>query len=196
MIDFEKLKHVFPFFNELNATDVFDFLKHTRLLKLNVGDIFLKEGSLKSNIYFVKKGLIRSFLVNGKGEEFTNLIRYENQVFASYEIILFSQPSRFTFQALETTELFVIDFNNLREIIDRNSKFESGRRFFVNSILAELLNALDDFILLNPEKRYLKFVKEHPELLNRVPIKFIANVLGITPVSLSRIRKRVTTKKQ
>jgi CRP-like cAMP-binding protein len=117
-------------------------------------------------------------------------------VFASYEIVFFNQPSRFTFQALEPTELFVIDFNNLREIVDCNSKFESGRRFFVQTILAESLNAIDDFILLNHEKRYLKFVKEHPELLNRVPIKYIANVLGITPVSLSRIRKRITTKKQ
>lgn len=196
MIDFEKLKNVFPFINELSTTDVFEFLQHTQPLKLNPGDIFLKDGSLKSNVYFVKDGLIRSFFMNEKGEEITNLIRYENQVFASYEIVFFNQPSRFTFQALEPTELFVIDFNNLREIVDRNSKFESGRRFFVQTILAESLNAIDDFILLNPEKRYLKFIKEHPELLNRVPNKYIANVLGITPQSLSRIRKRIATKKQ
>ena len=195
MIDFKKLKHVFPFFQELSTDDVFNFLEHTTLLKINAGEVFLKEGSLKSNVYFVKEGLIRSFFINEKGEEITNLTRYENQVFASYEIVFFNQPSRFTFQALEPTELFVIDFNNLREIVDRNSKFESGRRFFVQNILAESLNAIDDFILLNPEKRYLKFIKEHPELLNRVPNKYIANVLGITPQSLSRIRKRISTKK-
>jgi CRP-like cAMP-binding protein len=196
MIDFEKLKHVFPFFNDLDATDVFDFLAHTKVLSLKAGDVFLKEGSMGSNIYFVKEGLIRSYFVNEKGEEITNLIRYENQIFASYENVLFHQASRFNFQAIEPTELFVIDFTNLRDMIDRNSKFETGRRFFVNTIMAESLNAIDDFILLNPEKRYLKFMKENPELLNRVPIKYIANVLGITPVSLSRIRKRVATKKQ
>lgn len=196
MIDFDKLKQVFPFFNELDATDVFNFLKHTRLSTLNQGDNFLKAGSLKSNIYFVKQGLIRSFYIDDKGDEITNLLRYENQVFASYEIIFLNQPSRFTFQALEPTELIVIDLNKLRLIIDNEVKFESGRRFFINTSLAESLRALDDFILLSPEKRYLKFVKEHPKLLNRVPIKYIANVIGITPVSLSRIRKRITTKKQ
>ena len=195
MIDFEKLKHVFPFFQELSTDDVFDFLQHTQLVKLNPGDIFLKQGSLKSNIYFVKEGLIRSYFVNEKGEEITNRLRYENQVMASLEVNILKEPSRFTFQALEPTELIVIDFNDFRQIIDLNPKFEEGRRFFLTTTLAESLKALDDFILLNPEKRYLKFVKEHPELLNRVPNKYIANVLGITPVSLSRIRKRISKKK-
>jgi CRP-like cAMP-binding protein len=196
MIDFEKLKKVFPFFQELNADDVFDFLKHTRILKLNPGYVFLEQGSIKSNIYFVKSGLIRSYFINEKGEEITNRLRYENQVMASLEVNLLKEPSRFAFQALEPTELIVIDFDDFRQIIDRNPKFEEGRRFFLTTTLAESLKALDDFILLNPEKRYLKFVRENPDLLNRVPIKYIANVLGITPVSLSRIRKRITTKKQ
>lgn len=195
MIDFKNLKHVFPFFNELTESDVYDFLAHTQLKHLNIGEIFIKEGSLKSNVYFIKKGVIRSYSLNDKGEEITKLIRYENQLFAPYENILFGQPTNATFQAIEPTELFIIDFNKLREIIERNSKLESGRRFFVNSILAESMNVIDDFILLNPEMRYLKFTKEHPSLLNRVPLKYIANVLGITPVSLSRIRKRISNKK-
>ena len=63
-------------------------------------------------------------------------------------------------------------------------------------ILSESLSALDDFILLSPEQRYLKFIQDHPVLLNRAPIKYIANVLGITPVSLSRIRKRIANKRK
>jgi CRP-like cAMP-binding protein len=196
MIDLDKLKNEFPFLSELSAADVFDFLKHTRLIKLNPGDIFLEEGSLKSNVFFVSSGLIRSYYIDEKGEEITNRLRYENQIMASYEIIFFKQPSRFNFQALEQTELFVIDFDELRIIVNRNDKYESGRRFFLSSILAESLTALDDFILLNPEKRYLKFIQEHPDLLNRAPNKYIANVLGITPVSLSRIRKRIAGRKQ
>lgn len=84
----------------------------------------------------------------------------------------------------------------LRQIVHGNPKLEPGLRFFVNSSLAEALSAVDDFMLLSPEQRYLKFVKKNPALLNRLPIKYIANVLGITPVSLSRIRKRISTKKQ
>jgi CRP-like cAMP-binding protein len=180
----------------LCAADVFDFLKYTRNVQLKAGDIFLKEGSLKSDVYFIKKGLIRSYFIDEKGEEITNRLRYENQVMTSYEINILKQASRFNLQALEPTEMLVIDLVDLQKILDRNTKLESGRRFFLSTSLAESIEALDDFILLNPEKRYLKFVKEHPDLLNRVPVKYIANVLGITPVSLSRIRKRIAGKKQ
>ncbi len=82
------------------------------------------------------------------------------------------------------------------KIIEQNTKLDSGRRYFMMNILSESLSALDDFILLSPEQRYLKFIQDHPVLLNRAPIKYIANVLGITPVSLSRIRKRISNKKQ
>ncbi len=196
MIDFEKLKHVFPFFQELSTDDVFNFLEHTRIVKLNAGDIFLKQGSRKSNIYFVKQGLIRSFLVNEKGEEITNRIRYENQAMSCYEIDMLNEPSRFNLQALEPTELIVMDVKTMQQIVHGNPKLEPGLRFFVNSSLVEALSAVDDFMLLSAEQRYLKFIKEHPELLNRIPNKYIANVLGITPQSLSRIRKRIATKKQ
>lgn len=196
MIDIDKLKLVFPFLNELNAADVFDFLKHTRALQLNTGDIFLEQGSLKSCIYFVKKGLIRSYYVDEKGEEITNRLRYENQVLSCYEIDLLKEPSRFTLQALEPTELIIMDTITMKQIVDNNPKLEAGRRFFLTNSLVELLKVVDDFILLSPEERYIKFVQEHPELLSRIPNKYIANVLGITPVSLSRIRKRIANKKK
>lgn len=196
MIDFEKLKQVFPFLQELSSTDMLDFLEHTRAVQLKAGEIFLEQGSRKSNIYFVKEGLIRSYLVNKKGEEITNRIRYENQVMSCYEIDLLNEPSRFNLQALEPTELIVMDVTTMQQIVHGNPKLEPGLRFFMNSSLVQALTVVDDFMLLSPEQRYLKFVKEHPELLNRVPNKYIANVLGITPVSLSRIRKRITTRKQ
>ena len=196
MIDIDKLKSEFPFLNELSSSDVFEFLQQTQLIELNAGDVFLEQGSLKNNIYFIKHGLIRSYYIDKKGEEITNRLRYENQLIAAYEILFFNQTARFNFQALEKSELFVINFNELRKIIEQNTKLDSGRRYFMMNILSESLSALDDFILLSPEQRYLKFIQDHPVLLNRAPIKYIANVLGITPVSLSRIRKRISNKKQ
>ena len=196
MIDIDKLKLEFPFLNELSTNDVFDFLKHVQVQQLKPGDIFLEAGSQKNNLYFIIKGLIRSYYINEKGEEITNRLRYENQLVASYEILFFNQAARFNFQALEATELLSINFNELRKIIEQNTKLDTGRRYFMMSILSESLASLDDFILLSPEQRYLKFIQDHRALLNRAPIKYIANVLGITPVSLSRIRKRIANKKQ
>ena len=79
MIDIDKLKSEFPFLNELSSSDVFEFLQQTQLIELNAGDVFLEQGSLKNNIYFIKHGLIRSYYIDKKGEEITNRLRYENQ---------------------------------------------------------------------------------------------------------------------
>ena len=195
MIDVHKLSHFFPFINELNSEDILHFLQHTTIQSLQQGEIFLEQGSMKSNIYFINEGLIRSYYVNEKGEEITNRIRYENQVMSSYEIDLLNEPSRYYLQAIEPTEMLVMELKTMREIVHGHPKYEAGLRFFLTDSLLQAVQLIDDFILLSPEERYLKFIKEHPNLLNRVPNKYIANILGITPVSLSRIRKRIATKR-
>jgi len=196
MIPLEKLKEIFPFAQQLSNEDLFNFFQHVKVSNINQGEIFIQEGSQKKSIYFIKSGLIRSFYINEKGEEITNRLRYENQIVASHEIIVFNKSSEFNYQAIEKTELFELNFEMVQKIIENNPKLEAGRRYFVTQTLAEALSALNDFILLNPEQRYLKFVKENPTLINRVPNKYVANILGITPVSLSRIRKRISSKKR
>jgi CRP-like cAMP-binding protein len=196
MIPLEKLKEIFPFAQQLSNEDLFNFFQHVKVSNINQGEIFIQEGSQKKSIYFIKSGLIRSFYINEKSEEITNRLRYENQIVASHEIIVFNKSSEFNYQAIEKTELFELNFEMVQKIIENNPKLEAGRRYFVTQTLAEALSALNDFILLNPEQRYLKFVKENPTLINRVPNKYVANILGITPVSLSRIRKRISSKKR
>lgn len=196
MLDIHKLSQYFPFIKELHSEDMLRFLSFTSIQSYRQGDIFLEQGSTKGNIYFIIKGLIRSYYVNEKGEEITNRIRYENQVMSCYEIDLLNEPSRYYLQAIEPTDMMVMDVKTMREIVHGNPKYEAGLRFFQNDSLSQSLQLVDDFILLSPEERYLKFIQEHPHLLNRVPNKYIANVLGITPVSLSRIRKRIATKRQ
>lgn len=196
MITLEKLKEIFPFAQQLSSEDLLNFFQHVKVSNINQGEIFIKEGSQKKSIYFIKTGLVRSFYINEKGEEITNRLRYENQIVASHEIIVFNKPSRFNYQAIENSELFELNFDLVQKIIENNSKLEAGRRYFVTQTLADALSSLDDFILLSAEQRYLKFVKENPSLINRVPNKYVANILGITPVSLSRIRKRISSKKR
>lgn len=194
MIDVAHFKSVFPFLLDLKQEEIFTFLSHCQLLQLEQGEIFLTTGSRKSKIYFVVRGLIRSYYTNEKGEEITNRIRYENQVMSCYEIDLLDQPSRFTLQAIEATQLLVIDVPTMKQLVHGHPKFEAGLRYFLRDSLLQALQLLDDFILLSPEERYLKFLNEHAALINRIPNKYIANVLGITPVSLSRIRKRIAGK--
>lgn len=196
MIDIQKLKEAIPFVSELSNEDIFNFFKHIKVKEIKDGEVFFKEGSTRKKVFYISKGLVRSYHINEKGDQITTRLRYENQIFAAYEVLFFNQPSRFYYQALEDSVLYETNFDEVQKAIANNSKLELGRRFFLTQSLSESLKAVDDFILLSPEQRYLKFIDQNPSLLNRVPNKYIANVLGITPVSLSRIRKRIASKTQ
>ncbi|WP_291726108.1 Crp/Fnr family transcriptional regulator [Bernardetia sp.] len=194
MIDLEKLNHYFGIFKGLGLQDLKDMFASVSRKKLAPLEFFIEEGETKRQIAYVKKGLIRSFLVNEKGEEVTTMVRWEDQFFSSHDIILHNSPSRFYYQALEKTELLVVDYDLAQEIMKRNPKLEQGRKYFLLDMLKESIERVESFILYSPEERYIEFVKAKPDIVNRVPDKYIATILGMTPVSLSRIRKRIATK--
>jgi CRP-like cAMP-binding protein len=196
MIDINKLINYFPFAQTISQEDIALFFQHVKISQLNSGDIFIEKGDNNSTIYFINKGLVRSYYLNGNGKEITLRLKYENQITACYDVVLFNRVSNYFFQALEPTELIALDFGLMEQILEKYSGLEAGRRFFLTQLLAESIESLDDFILLRPEQRYTKYLEKNPGLVNRVPDKYIANVLGITPVSLSRIRKRIALKKR
>ena len=97
---------------------------------------------------------------------------------------------------LEKTKTFSIDHRVVEKIVESNPKLEKNRKFIFQKMFKTMIERVESFVLLNPEERYLDYIKKNPTLINRVPDKYIANVLGITPVSLSRIRARIVSKKR
>jgi CRP-like cAMP-binding protein len=195
MIDFEKINKLYTLGKQLTLSDVQVLFKSAKTKSYASGEHLIVEGETKRNVFLIRKGLVRAYKINEKGDEITTLIRWENKIVASPNIILFNEPSQLYFETLEPTEVFYIDYDVLQTIISSNPKLESNRKFILQNVLKETLQRIDSFILLTPEERYLDFRKQYPDIVNRVPNKFIANILGITPVSLSRIRKRIVTKK-
>lgn len=194
MIELEKLNGYFGMFKGLVMQDLKDLFTNTHLKTLEVADFFIKEGEQKKQIAYIKKGLMRVFLVDEKGEEITTAVRWEDQFITSYDVIFYERPSRFYYQALEKTQLLIIDYDLVQEIIAKNPKLEQGRLFFLHNILKDSFARIESFTLYSPEERYIEFVKSKPNIVNRVPDKYIATILGMTPVSLSRIRKRIAIK--
>jgi CRP-like cAMP-binding protein len=194
MIDLAKLNHYFGMFKGLGMQDLKDLFANTSLKTLEISEYFIREGEQKRHIAYIRKGLIRCFAINEKGDEITTLVRWEDQFIASYDVILYNRPARFDYQALEKTELLVIDYDVAQKILEKNPKLEQGRRHFLLSILQESFERIESFTLHSPEERYIEFVKSKPNIVNRLPDKYIATILGMTPVSLSRIRKRIAIK--
>jgi CRP-like cAMP-binding protein len=194
MIDLEKLRAFYKFGRNLTINDAQSLLQAASTRSYAVGDYLIKEGSHKKEVFFIQKGIIRSFRINEKGNEITTLLRWENQIIASPDVILFDQPSQNYVEALEETKVRVLDYDVLQDIVSANPKLDANRKYVLQQMLKEALGRIDTFVLMSPEDRYLAYVDQNPEIVNRVPDKYIANVLGITPFSLSRIRKRVAKK--
>jgi len=195
--DFDRVKALYNLSKELKLSDVYSLLKTTKQSFYKRGDCIIREGStLEKRSYFIFKGLVRCYKKNEKGEKITTLLKWENQVFLSHDIVFFNQPSQFYFEAVEPTTVLSIDYDLVDEIVIQKPKLEAIARKVVLEVLKDFKKRLDSFILLSPEERYLDFMKSHAPIINRVPDKYIAHLLGITPVSLSRIRQRITNDKK
>ena len=195
MIDFQKLKKLYDLGKDLSFSDVQVLLKNSIAMSFAPGEFLIKEGQLKKEGFLIRKGLVRGFKITEKGEEITTMFRWEDQAVASPNLILFDEPAAQYFEALEPTEVFKIGYDEIQTIIENNPKLEANRAIVLRTILKEALQRIDSFLMLSPEERYLEFIRTKPDIANRVPNKYLANVLGITPVSLSRIRKRIASKK-
>lgn len=97
---------------------------------------------------------------------------------------------------MEDTDLLEIDYDALQDLLENIPKLESTRKYFLMNMLAESMNRVESLILLSPEDRYRQLVEQKPNIINRVPNKYIATFLGITPVSLSRLRRRMATRRE
>ncbi len=196
MIDLEKIRTIYKFGRNVSLKDIQVLIQAAKKQSFAPGAYLIKEGTLKRDVFFIRKGLVRTFIVNQKGDEITTSLRWENNFVMSPRSILFNEPSKFYLEAIEPTEVFSMDADVLQSIISKDHKLEANRKYFLRKELNRAFEQIDAFILLSPEERYVKFIQTNPDIVNRVPNKYIANVLGITPVSLSRIRKRLASKKK
>ena len=149
-----------------------------------------EEGKIAKELFFILKGLVRLYYTKD-GEEITGFIFKENLFASSYDSFLRQVPSIQTLETLEDCDLLVINKRELDELYEALPKMHILARKVAEQRFINAQMILSSFILDSPEERYRKFEEQHGDLLLRVPHHIIASYLGITPVSLSRIRKRL-----
>lgn len=165
------------------------FNKNINRLFIPSKTILLHEGKIADTLYLIRKGNLRLFFYN-EGKDVTFQFFFEGDFVASFESLNKHQPSLFSLESIEPTEVLAIkreDFYNLLEQIPSLRKVYEEKlidRFYVYQqlFLSRIKNT--------PAQRYEELLKEHPSIIQRVPQHYIASYLGITPVSLSRIRNR------
>jgi CRP-like cAMP-binding protein len=191
MLSTEDIKFYLTLFKDLSISDLVELFGMAQTRKIPAGEIYIDEGSTYKKLALIRKGLIRVYCIKPNGDDITLMLRWEKQFFASHDNIILNQPSRFIYEALENTVLTEVDYNRVENILNNNPRLSSYRNLFLLNMLAESIERMESFVLLSPEERYLQLLKNNPNIVNRVHNKYLATLLGITPVSLSRIRHRI-----
>ncbi|SHJ48329.1 cAMP-binding domain of CRP or a regulatory subunit of cAMP-dependent protein kinases [Hymenobacter daecheongensis DSM 21074] len=164
-------------------------LRPRRLAK---GEHFVQAGETCSEVALLLHGACRLYYPRPDGEERTTYFFFENHLLADYAGCLTGQPSRLSIQALADTELVVFDYAVLRRLYDEVPAYERFGRRLAEYHLLGTDDRLTELLLLSPEERYRALLASgKTKILERVPQHLVANYMGITPVSLSRIRARV-----
>ncbi|SEW44350.1 cAMP-binding domain of CRP or a regulatory subunit of cAMP-dependent protein kinases [Chitinophaga sp. YR573] len=155
-------------------------------------DYFLRPGQVCREVGFIQKGLIRYYTVKDNGEEMTLHFGKENEFTSSYQSFLNHSASKRGIQCLEASEILVISYDNLQRLYEEVKEGQKFGRLICEFIYLQTQNQLDSIYADNPEKRYLNFVNDYPDLQQRIPQYYISSYVGVKPPSLSRIRKRLS----
>ncbi len=157
--------------------------------------ILLKEGEIAKDTYFVLNGCIRQYMLID-GVEKTNHFFTEAQWVLSANSLINQIPADHFFSCTEETTLVIGNENDENQLFVQFPRLESISRKVVEKIFAEhqLLNT--NYYTDSPEQRYLRLLETRPSLFQRVPQYQLASYIGVTPESLSRIRKRIAQKNQ
>jgi CRP-like cAMP-binding protein len=146
-------------------------------------------GHTCKTIYFIKKGIARIYYYKD-GVDVTESFEFENSILARVESLFSGKPSRKGIQIVEDAELVAIDANKLFKLYDTYPEVERLFRKIFETEHVNLVNRLESLQFHTPEERYHTLIEETPAMIHRIPLKHIASYLGITQVSLSRIRAR------
>lgn len=149
----------------------------------------LQEGQISKTAYFIEKGCVRSWF-NNLGKDITFQFFLEGEGVASIESFVKDRPSTFSLETIEPSVILCISKIDLEQIIGLSPILKKD---IEKHILHRLLHYQELFLSRikdNPQKRYEELIRHRPEILQRIPQHYIASYLGITPVSLSRIRNR------
>jgi CRP-like cAMP-binding protein len=187
---FRKGLEPFAVFNE---AEWIVFIQHLGFKIIKKKRYFIEPGETCNEVGFIVKGSVRFYHVKD-GEEITGYFCLENDFVTSYKSFLTRQPGTHYIQALEDVELITISYKNMQLMFNNPMlayKMERFGRLIAEHYLICYEDRMTSFIIKTPEERYLDLLASNRDIFQRIPQHYIANFLGITPVSLSRIRRRI-----
>lgn len=177
------------YFGIIQSDEIKNVSQFFKFQHLKKGDFLLQNDQCCHSLSFIKSGFLRIF-TNTESKEVTQWISSKGYFVTDLSSFIFEQTARWNIQALVDTEIYTItrsDYKKLHQVVPKWAELE-------NLFLAKCFTILEDRIFghlsMTAEERYQAFFEYNKELFNQVPLQFIASMLGMTPETFSRIRKK------
>lgn len=183
-------KFLLDLIKDIPELEITEIINITKITKLKKNEVLINEGTNYSKFFYVKKGLLRGYNISENGEDKTIFFIWDNEFGSDPACFLNNKPAKLNWAAIEDSEIIEFSTKDFDNLANKNIHFLKFKMTFIEKIFLRILGRIENFIVLNPEQRFNKLLEERPALCERVPDKHLASHLGITPVSLCRIRKR------
>ena len=162
--------------------------------KVHKGELLLQYGEVCRNTFFVEKGLLRMFSIDKNGKEHIIQFAPENWLIGDRSSLYFNEKSNYYIESVEDSEVSVLPRDFFNKLLGEFPNSIEKNDLVLQKHVKSLQDRINSLLGETAEERYLKFIKMYPDLLLRVPQWMVASYLGITPESLSRVRKELARK--
>lgn len=157
-------------------------------------EFYLKCGEVQKGMGFVFSGLLRSYYIDEQGKKVTISFINENSYASDYPSFIRQIPSKYFIESIEPSIIVNLPYQTIQEAYKKSKNFENYGRLISELILIKKQDRIESFLFENAEERYLRFIKQNGNIINRITLSDLCSYLGIERQSLSRIRKKIAQK--
>ena len=182
-------QYIKSYFGVVNADDLKTIVSLFKLKTIKKGEFLLKTGKHCDNISFVQSGLLRMFITTDE-KEITQWISTKGYFSTDLSSFVFDTVSHLSIQALTDSEVYSITKADYQIIGELVPKWHELEKLFLVRCFVTLEERVFSHLSMTAEERYDYFFENNREIFNQVPLQYIASMLGMTPETFSRIRKK------
>ena len=183
-------------FAQLNDRDIQDSQPFWKAKKMKKGDFFNMQQMVCNDLGLIVQGIFRIYFRNPDTKEDQNIYFFsENQFVVSFRSFLTRNPCWYFIEAMEDSEIYFISYKDLNSLYEAYPSWAKFGRLLAESFFTIAQTRTEELLFFSPEQRYIRLLEAHPAIAGRIPAYHISSYLGITNPSLSRIRKRIESKK-
>jgi CRP-like cAMP-binding protein len=182
-------QYIKSYFGVVETEDMNTIVSFFKTKTIKKGDFLLKSGNRCNGLTFVHSGILRMFAATDS-KEVTQWISTKGYFTGDLSSFIFETPSHLSIQALVNSEISTISKGSYKQLGDLLPKWHEFEKLFIAHGFITMEQRIFSHLSMTAEERYHAFFKQNPALFNQVPLQYIASMLGMTPETFSRIRKK------